>query len=158
MARNWGGDGIERYLGSGETVKLRFGNFFLTPSRLGIYTTLKSEFIFTDFSDISIMKNRKTKLKLSFASIGIILALVFIIGELTQPTSLTLAAVLPISSFLTVGTGYAMLSSFDRDSYIIHSNRLEKNWKIRTFATVQGLTFVDELLKAINSFTPDENE
>lgn len=151
MARHWGGDGIEEYLEYGESVRLRYTNFFLTQHRVGIYLAMKSKFLLTDYSDVSVKENNRNRLRLVFISFSIILALIFAIGEVYQPTSLMQGIILFTITFLTIGTGYALLASFDRDSYLVYSTRYKKSWKIRTLATEQGLTFVDELLKAINS-------
>lgn len=153
MARHWGGDGIEEFLGPGESVMMRWGNFFLTQSRLGIYLTLKSKFLLTELSDLSIRKNKRTKLRASFAGFGIILAIIFTIGELVQPAGLVQSVVTLFLGAFTIVLGYGMLSSLDLDSYIVSSARYGKSWKIRTSGLENGLIFVDNLVNAINRQT-----
>lgn len=150
MVRNWGGEGIEKFLGMNESVKLRFGDFFLTESRLGKYRTLSSTFEFTELSEISVEKYSGVVFPLLVSLIAWVgLSISSLLLYLSYRQGL-LETLFDQFGVLVFGANTYYIWSYRRkNSFVVRSPNLRKNWKINTFRSKRGFEFVEELRNAI---------
>ena len=151
MARNWGGDGIEKFLLPGETVQLRFANYYLTNRRLGHYRALSSTFEFVPLGEFDIREGHGKLVEWTLAIIMIFFlssAVVAFFWFNTGPQVFLLVFAGVFQFFF----GYTVLIRFYKDSYIVRQRNGGRKLIIRSFNTEQGLSFALEVVKANNAF------
>ncbi len=151
MARNWGGDGVEKFLDSGESLELRFRNYYLTNRRLGHYKALKSTFDFVPLGDFDLVEGHGRVIEFSLISIMVFFASMAVLGLFTIHTDPGFTIIGAVGTF-QVFYAYSLLRRWSKNSYIIKLRDGKGKWLLRTFNSDQGLTFALEVLKANNAF------
>lgn len=150
MTRNWGGDGIEKFLEPDEKLLLRFSNYFLTNSRFGIYLPLSSNFEFLNLSEISLRERSGRSLMPAVAATLSGLSTLFAIAIILDPINIVGELISFSVVFFTAVYGLSILVKFNKDSYLVTSLNAKKSFKVRTFQSKEGLVFVEELVNAVN--------
>lgn len=151
MARNWGGEGIEKQFSPGESLVLRFGNFYLTNRRLGHYRTMNSTFEFIPLGEFEISEGHGTFVRAVFISLAVFFSAMALAGLFTIQTDPGFTIVGLVGTF-QIFYGYNVLKRFYKDTYVVRSRKLGTKWLIRTTSTERGLTFALEVAKANNGF------
>ena len=151
MARNWGGDGIEKFLEPGESLELRFSNYYLTNRRLGHYKTLKSIYEFVPLGDFDMVEGHGRLIEFSLISIIILFASMAVLGLFTIFTDPVFTIIGVVGTF-QVFYAYSLLRRWSRDSYLIKFRGEKGKWILRTFNSDRGLSFALEVVKANNAF------
>lgn len=148
MARNWGGDGIEKFLLPHESVALRFGNNFLTTRRFGKYHTISSTFEFADLGSILVAPAKQWFWKVFILSFAILLVSLFYMAIRACPVNFGLVVAPILVGIFTIANAYYFYRLFCLGVFQVRSRASGGPWKIRTMRSSAGLAFVDELLKA----------
>lgn len=151
MARNWGGDGIEKQFLPDEALIMRFGNFYLTNIRLGHYRTMGSTFEFLNLGEFEISQGHGKIVEGLLVAIMCLFAALAVSGLFTIYTDPGLS-ILGLAGIFQIFFGFSVFRKFYKDSYIIMPAVGGKRWIFRTASSERGLSFALEVAKANNSF------